>query len=339
MAAKANNYEGIVRDIKAGRYAPVYYLMGDEAYYIDRISQYIVDSVLQPEARDFNLDVLYAGDVGMDAIVERARTYPMMAENRVVVVREAQGLRNLDLLEAYLKQPSPTTLLVFCHKNGKLDARRNVAKAIQQKGVLFESRKLYDRELPSFVKGYVERSGAQIEPKAVQMLCEHVGNDLNRLSAEIDKLLSGLLGERRVIDAGMVELLTGMSKDFNSFELVGALARKDVAVAFRIVRFFQGNPRSFSLPQTLSNIFTFFSDVMMAFYSPDRSGRGLAEWLGKPEWKISQEVLPATRNYSGTKVMQILGEIRRTDGASKGVGGCRTAPGDLLQELVFIILH
>ena len=159
------------------------------------------------------------------------------------------------------------------------------------------------------------------------------------MSAEIDKLLSGLLGERRVIDAGMVELLTGMSKDFNSFELVGALARKDVAVAFRIVRFFQGNPRSFSLPQTLSNIFTFFSDVMMAFYSPDRSGRGLAEWLGKPEWKISQEVLPATRNYSGMKVMQILGEIRRTDGASKGVGGCRTAPGDLLQELVFFILH
>ena len=127
MAAKANNYEGIVRDIKAGRYAPVYYLMGDEAYYIDRISQYIVDSVLQPEARDFNLDVLYAGDVGMDAIVERARTYPMMAENRVVVVREAQGLRNLDLLEAYLKQPSPTTLLVFCHKNGKLDAAGTAA--------------------------------------------------------------------------------------------------------------------------------------------------------------------------------------------------------------------
>lgn len=339
-AAKTNNYEGILRDVKAGRYATVYYLMGDEAYYIDRISQYIADTVLKPEERDFNLDVLYAGDVTAEQVVERAHTYPMMASHRVVLVREVQNLRGLEVLETYLAHPASTTVLVFCHKNGRLDARRSVTKAIQQHGVLFDSRKVYDRELPSFIKGYVERKGAQIEPRAVQMLSDHVGNDLCRLSAEIDKLLSGLQGGGRcVIDASLVEQLTGVSKDYNSFELVSALARKDSLIAFRILHYFQGNPRSFSLPQTLSNIFTFFTDVMMAYYAPDRSGKGLAEWLGKPEWKINQDILPAYRNYNGVKVMQILGEIRRTDGASKGVGGCRTAPGDLLQELIFFILH
>lgn len=337
---KTNNYETILRDVKAGRYATLYYLMGDEAYYIDRISQYIADTVLKPEERDFNLDVLYGGEVTAEQVVERAHTYPMMASHRVVLVREAQNLRGLDVLETYLAHPIATTVLVFCHKNGRLDARRSVTKAIQKHGVLFDSRKVYDRELPSFIKGYVERKGAQIDPRAVQMLSDHVGTDLCRLAAEIDKLLSGMQGgARRVIDASLVEQLTGMSKDFNSFELVSALARKDSLMAFRILRYFQGNPRSFSLPQTLSNFFTFFSDVMMAYYSPDRSARGLSGWLGKPEWKVSQDILPACKNYSGVKVMQILGEIRRTDGASKGVGGCRTAPGDLLQELIFFILH
>ncbi len=336
---KGISYEDIVRDVRAGKVAPIYYLMGDEPYYIDKVSDFIVDAVLKPDEKDFNLDIVYGADVTLNQVIELARAYPMMAQRRVVLVREAQAIRSLDGLEQYALHLTPSTVLILCHKNGTLDKRKAAAKAIQQVGVIYESRRLYDSQLPAFIASYVRRKGAEMEQQAVQMLAEHVGADLSRLSAEMDKLLLALpVGQTRVTPQ-MVEELTGVSKEYNNFELQSALAQRDILRAARIVKYYQGNPRSFALPVTLSGIFTFFSDVMQAFYAPDRTEHGVSEWLGKPEWSVRRDVMPALRNYSGIKVMQILAEIRKIDGASKGVGGCKTPPSELLQELIFFILH
>lgn len=338
-ASQGITYESIARDLRAGKFAPVYYLMGEESYFIDKLSHLIVQTLLKPEEQDFNLDIMYGSEVSMEQVIDRARTYPMMAERRVVLVREAQGLRGTDVLETYLQNHTPTSVLVFCHKHGKLDARKNASKAIQRMGVLFESKRVYESHLPGFIAQYLRTGGAEADEKAMNMLANHVGTDLGRMASELDKLLLALpRGERR-ISPQMVETLTGVSKDFNSFELIDAIARKDIWKANQILVYFKGNPRSFALPQVLSNLFTFFSDLMTAFYAPDKSAQGISDWLGRPKWKVNQEIVPAIRNYSGTKVMQILGEIRKKDAASKGVGGCKTSHGELLQELIFFMLH
>ena len=339
MAARGITYDDIMRDLKAQKIAPVYYLMGEEDYYIDRLSDAIVDAVLAKDERDFNLDVVYGAEVNIDKVIELAHAYPMMAERRVVLVREAQAIRSLEGLEQYVAHYTPTTVLIFCHKNGTLDKRKIAYKAIQQAGVVYENKRTPESQLPAFISDYARSRRVQMETQAVRMLADHIGADLTRLAVETDKLIMALPAGQGRITAEMVEELTGVSKDFNNFELQSALAQRDIFRANRIVRYYQGNPRGFALPVTLSRIFTFFSDVMLAYYAPDKSENGVADWLGKPSWMVRYDIMPARRNYSGVKVMQILGEIRRIDGASKGVGGCKTPPGELLQELIFFILH
>ena len=333
------NYADIVNDVRAGRLAPVYCLMGDEDYYIDSLSQIIVVQALKPEERDFNYDLLYGAETCANDIISIARQFPMMAERRVVLVREFQSLADKEALAAYVRNPNPSTVLVLCHKHGRLDSRRSLAQEIKRQGVLFESKRLYDRELPSFVTEYMRQQKMTIEPVAVQMLCDHVGSDLSRLVAEMDKLLMALpKGETRV-GALLVEELTGVSKDFNNFELQTALALHDSYKANQIVKYFDKNPRTFALQPTLSLLFNFFSDVLLAYFATPQTDEGIAQYLGKPTWSARQAIIPARRSYSGKKVMDIISEIRRTDAKSKGVGGCKTSPGDLLKELVFFILH
>lgn len=329
----------IVKDVRAGKFAPVYCFMGDEDYYIDNLSQYVAEQALRPEERDFNYDLLYGAETRANDVINIARQYPVMAERRVVMVREFQALSDKEALAAYVKNPNRSTILILCHKHGKLDSRRSLAQEIKRQGVLFESKRLYDRELPGFVTNYMQRKQCAIEPAAVQMLCDHVGSDLSRLVTEMDKLILALpQGETRV-GAKLVEEQTGMSKDFNNFELQNALAVRDVYKANQIVKYFDSNPRSFALPVTLSSLFNFFSDVLLAYFAQPQTDDGIAQYLGKSTWVARQAVIPARRNYSGKKVMDIISEIRQTDGKSKGVGGCKTSPGDLLKELVFFILH
>lgn len=333
-------YIDIVNDVRSGKFAPIYLLMGDEDYYIDQVSQYIFEKALKPEERDFNYDLLYGPETRANDIISIARQFPMMADRRVVMVREFQNLQDKDALAAYVKNPSPTTILILCHKHGKLDGRRTLGTEIKKNGgVVYESKRLYDRELPSFVDKYVQRKGKTIEAAAIQMLCDHVGSDLSRLAAEIDKLLMALpQGESRV-GAKLVEELTGVSKDYNSFELQNALGVRDVYRANQIVKYFDSNPRSFALPATLASLFNFFSDVLLAYFAPSQSDDGIAQYLGRSTWQCRQAIIPARRNYTGKKVIDIISEIRQTDAKSKGVGGCKTSPGDLLKELVYFILH
>ncbi|MCQ2223313.1 MAG: DNA polymerase III subunit delta [Bacteroidaceae bacterium] len=342
MAAKqasGPSYEEIVRDVRAGNLCPIYYLMGEEDYYIDRISEFIVQTVLREEERDFNLDVLYGAETNANHVIQFAQSLPVMAEHRVVLLREAQAMNDREQLASYLNHYNPSTVLVVCHKHGKLDARRELAKEVKRVGVLFESKRLADYQLPGFVTSYLKRKGVDCEPAAAQMLAEYVGSDLNRLSSEMDKLLLAMPEGGVRVSPALVEEQTGISKEYNNFELQNALAARDLLKVGRIVKYFNTNPRSFALQPTLVSLFGFFADLMLSYYAPASDESSVANWLGKSTWQVRQAIMPARKNYTATKVMQILAEIRQTDGKGKGVGGCRTAPGDLLQELVFFILH
>ena len=341
MAAKKEGvtYEEIVRAVRAGNFSPVYYLMGEESYYIDKVSEFIVDSALKEEERDFNLMVCYGADVTADEVVNAAKRFPMMAQRQVVWVREAQNLQGKERLSFYLEHPQPTTVLILCHKHGVLDRRKKLASDIQKAGILFESKKLYESQLPGFVSAYLRRKGVAMEQNAVMMVCESVGSDLSRLSGELDKLVLALPEGETRIGASFVERHVGISKEFNNFELVSALVAKDVLKVNRIVKYFNDNPKNFSLQLTLSVMFGFFSNLMLAYYAPKRTEEGIAEWTEQPRWQVGRNILPAMRNYTGVKVMQIIGKLRETDAKSKGVGNTMATPGDLLKELAYFILH
>ncbi len=342
MALKKDtpSYEEVVRDIRDGHFKPLYYLMGEEPYYIDRISDYIVERALKEEERDFNLTILYGSETTAEAVINAAKRYPMMAEHQVVVVREAQNLPNKEALSLYLQHPQPSTLLVLCHKHGTLDRRKKPATDIVKcGGVLFESKRLYDSQLPGFVTTYLRRKKIAIAPEAAQLLCESIGSNLDRLAGEMDKLALALPGGEQRLTAEVIERHTGISKEFNNFELVNALVTKDVFKANQIVNYLDSNPKGFALPLTLTVLFNFFSNLMLAYYAPQRTEEGIADWIGQPRWQVTRNIIPAMRNYSGVKVMQIIGELRVTDARSKGVDNPNTSSGELLKQLVYFILH
>lgn len=333
------SYEEIVRQVRAGQFKPIYYLMGEESYYIDRVCDYIVTNALKEEERDFNLTVFYGPDTDVATVINTAKRYPMMADRQVVVVREAQGLDNKDALAFYLEQPQSTTVLILCHKHGVLDRRKKLAEVIQKKGILFESKRLYDSQLPGFVSSYLRRKGIGIEPNAIQLLCDHVGSDLNRLASELDKLALACQNNQGRVSASLIEEQIGISKDFNNFELVNALVEKNSYKAFVIVKYFNNNPKSFSLQVTLSVLFNFFSNLMLAYYAPQKNEEGISIWTGLPKWQVVRNIIPAMKNYSGVKVMQIIGELRKTDAKSKGIECSNTSNGELLRGLIYYILH
>ncbi len=335
----AVTFNELIKQVNQGQFRPIYLLQGDEDYYIDRAAQHILDTVLKPEERDFNLDMVYGADTRANNIISMARQYPMMADHRVVMVREFQSLPDKDVLVSYARKPMGSTLLVLCHKHGTLDGRKALASEIKKNGgAVMESKRLYENQLPGFVADYAGSQQMNIEPKAIQMLVEHVGSDLVRMASEIDKLKLTAGADGR-ITAQNVEEQTGVSKEYNNFELQNALGRKDILRANKIVNYFDSNPKSFALPLTLSSLFGFFTDVMTAYYAPEQTDNGIAQWLGKNPFIARQALIPARRNYSARKVMDVISKIRETDAKSKGVGGEKTPPGELLQELVFFILH
>jgi len=339
MAAKELTYNDIMKDLKARKFAPIYYLMGDEAYYIDQISNYLIDNVLTETEKDFNLDVLYGADTDIGTIIDAARRYPMMSEFRVLVIKEAQTVKNMENLSAYLEKPLSSTILVICHKNGTLDKRKKLALEISKMGVLFESKKLKDNQLPSFIDNYMTEKGYRMEPKSVEMMADFVGADLGRMTGELEKLIITLPEGEVLITPEQIEKNIGISKDYNNFELRNAIVQKDVIKANKIVKYFIDNPKSNPIQLTLAFLFSFFANLMLAYYSPDKSENGIAAFLGfKSPWQ-AKDYITAMRKYSGFKTMDIISEIRMTDAKSKGVGNPSLDNGELLRELVFKILH
>lgn len=339
MAKQEYTYEGIIRELQAKQYRPVYYLMGDEAFYIDKIADYIIDNVLTDTEKEFNQTILYGADVDAATIINAAKRYPMMSEYQVIVVKEAQAVHNMEELVFYLQKPLQSTILVLCHKHGSLDKRKKLAAEIEKVGVLYESKKLKEAQLPAFIAAYIKQKGFDIDQKATAMLAEFVGTDLSRLVGEMEKLIITSSKNSTKITPEQIEKNIGISKDYNNFELRSALVEKDVLKANKIVKYFEENPKTNPIQMTLSLLFGFYSNLMMAYYAPEKSEQGIAAFLGlKFPWQ-AREYMAAMRKYSGIKTMQIISEIRTTDAKSKGVENSSLSDGDLLRELVFKILH
>lgn len=340
MAKQEYTYEGIIRELHAKQYRPVYYLMGDEPFYIDKIADYIADNVLTDTEKEFNQTILYGGDIdNVSTIINAAKRYPMMSEYQVIIVKEAQSIPGMDELVYYLQKPLKSTILVICHKHGTLDKRKKLAAEIEKAGILFESKKLKDAQLPTFITSYIKQKGYDIDPKATAMLAEFVGADLSRLVGEMEKLIITTSKNSTKITPEQIEKNIGISKDYNNFELRSALIEKDVLKANKIVKYFEENPKTNPIQVTLSLLFSFFANLMMAYYAPEKSEQGIASFVGlKTPWQ-AKEYMIAMRRYSGVKTMQIINEIRTTDAKSKGVENSSLSDADLLRELVFKILH
>lgn len=331
--------DDILRELRSKQYRPIYYLMGEEAYYIDLISDYIMDNVLTDTEKEFNLSVVYGADVDIATVINAAKRYPMMSEHQVVIVKEAQSIRNIDELSYYLQKPLRSTILVMCHKHGVLDRRKKLAAEIEKVGILFESKKLKETQLPAFITSYMKRKGVDLEPKATSMLADFVGTDLSRLTGELEKLIITLPKGQTRVTPEQIERNIGISKDYNNFELRSALVERNVLKANQIINYFEKNPKTNPLQMTLSLLFGFYSNLMLAYYAPEKSEQGIASFLGlKSPWQ-AREYQTAMKRYSGVKTMQIIGEIRYTDAKSKGIGNSSLADSELLRELIFKILH
>jgi len=339
--AKNITFQSIMRDLQGRKFVPVYYLMGDEPYYIDKIADYIAEHVLQPEERDFNQTVLFGSDVTAAQIADAARRYPMMSEHQVLIVKEAQNLKSTEPLEKYFKAPMRSTILVMCHKNGTIDGRkREYIKSIQAAGILFESKKLKDRELPAFIENYLKSRQVSIDPKSTQMIADNIGADLSRLTGELEKVVLSLPEDNRKVTPQVVEDQIGVSKDFNSFELRDAIVNRNVFKANQIIKYFDENPKAGSIYSFLPMLFNYFQNLMIAFYAPkNKSQEGVAEWLELRSPWAAKDYMTGMRNYSGMKVMQIISKIREIDAKSKGLDNPNTPSGELMKELIFYILH
>lgn len=334
-------FDAIMRDLKSGKYAPVYILMGDESYYIDRITDYIAENVLDPDDRDFNQTVVFGADTTAAQVVDMAKGYPVMpAAHRVVIVKEAQGLKSLDALERYFEKPLASTLLVIAYKNGTIDRRKKVVGKAEAVGVVFESKKKRDYELPAFIETYLKKNHVAIDPKSAAMIAEHIGADLSRLISELDKVMISLPDDNRRVTPDIVEREIGVSKEFNIFELKTAIIERNVFKANQIVKYFDKNPKAGSLFSCLPLLYTSFQNLMVAFYAPDKNNdNNLAAFLElKSVWAL-KDYRVGMRNFSAMKTLQILAKIRETDAKSKGLDSLNTSTDDLMRELVFFILH
>ncbi|WP_299835769.1 DNA polymerase III subunit delta [uncultured Tenacibaculum sp.] len=332
-----NEVKHIVDDIKQGNLKPIYFLMGEEPYYIDKISSFIENTVLDESEKGFNQVVMYGRDVSVDEIVSSAKRFPMMAEHQVIIVKEAQDLsRTIDKLEAYAANPQPSTILVINYKYKKLDKRKKVYKAVAKNGVIYESKRLYENQVGDWIAKVLKGNKFSIEPKAAQMLVEFLGTDLSKISNELDKLTS-VLNEGTIINPTHVEENIGISKDFNNFELRKAVGNKDVVKANRIINYFSQNPKNNPLVMTISLLNSFFTQLLSYHGLKDKSKASVARTLGVNPYFVDDYV-NAARNYPMRKVSQIIGLLRDADVKSKGVGA-NQAHSDILKELIFKVLH
>lgn len=327
----------LVVDIKQGKLKPIYFLMGEESYYIDKISDFIEENILTEEERGFNQMVLYGRDVTIEDIVGNAKRYPMMAEYQVVIVKEAQDLsRNIEKLVSYAENPQPTTVLVINYKYKKLDKRKSLYKAIKKVGIVYESKKLYENQVADWIRRVLSPKNYTISPKAAQMLVEFLGTDLSKINNELEKLQI-ILPKGSQITPEVIEENIGISKDFNNFELRKAIGNKNVLKAYQIVNYFADNPKDNPMVVTVSLLFNFFSQLLHFHGLKDKSPRNVASALRVNPYFVN-EYITAAKNYPMRKVSAVVSILRDFDVKSKGVGSNALPQGDLLKELLVKVL-
>lgn len=331
------NFDQILNDLKNKIYYPVYFLAGEESYYIDEISDYIEDNVLTDIEKEFNQTVIYGRETDVQSIISSAKRYPMMANYQVVIIKEAQGIQNIEELLPYIENPLDSTLLVVQYKYKKIDKRKSFYKQVDKKGVLFESKKLYDSQIAGWINSYVRERGYEITPKASAMLTEFLGTDLSKVVNEIGKLILNV-PEKATINDELVERNIGISKDYNIFELQNAIGTKNVLKANQIGNYFAANQKENSLVKTITILFGFFSKIMIYHQLKDKSRNSVASALSVNPFFVKDYQL-AAKSYSLQKLSKIVSLLKEYDLKSKGVNNISTSDGELLKELLFKILH
>lgn len=337
-------FTALSKEIKGGSFRNIYVLQGEEPYFIDRLQQMIIDTVLTEDQRDFNLSLFYGNTANVREVISACQQYPAFSPYKVVVVREAQliskqlGHKNdLDLFASYAEKPLPSTVLVICHKGGELKSKPFTGALKGNNSVVFTSKKVREgRDLQALIVNYANSLGCNIDSKATSMLADHIGTDLNRQFSELDKL--AMLSEDKNITPLLIERNVGISKDFNNFELEDALSRRDAAKAFRIVDYFERNPKNNPLAQVIGMLFTFFSSALIASTAADKSPKAIMPLVGNTSEFRVRKFLEAARMYNTRSLINVIGALRECDTRSKGIGS-RQDQYALLKVLVYKILH
>ena len=334
------NYNRIISDLKKKIYKNVYFLHGDEPYYIDLIIDFIQDNVLTDEEKSFNQVVLYGEETDMPSIINTARRFPMMSNQQVVIVKEAHYLKDLDQLTKYLEHPLDSTVLVISYKYLKLDKRTSLYKGLDRnKNVeLYLSERLRDYQVPDWIDSYLHDHNIKAERNVSYILTEYLGSDLSRIVNELDKLMIGMSDGEHIITAEDIEKCIGISKDFNNFELQNAIGRKDLLKANLIVNHFGHNPKDNPMPVTMATIFSFFRKLLIYHHLKDKSRNNAASILRINPYFVSEYEM-ASRNYGPGKIIDVISLLREFDMKSKGVGDLSSSEGDLLKELIYKIMH
>jgi len=324
--------EKIIAEWKKQQFKPVYWLEGEEDYYIDVVMDYAEHHILNESEAGFNLTVFYGKDADWSAVVNACRRYPMFAEKQVVLLKEAQQMKDIDKLEAYVENPLASTIFVVSYKEKTLDGRTAMAKLLKKTAVVFTSKKIYDSKLPEWTTELVASRGYNIAQKALMLLVEHIGNDLGRIANEVDKLLLNLGGEKLITEDD-IEKYVGVSKEYNVFELQDALGKKDLSKAITIIRYFEGNPKAAPIQMVLPALYNYFSKAYMLFALQGKDDKTVATALGVSPFFIKDYQVIA-RNYSFSGVEQALLLLHEYNLKSVGVGSVGTADASLLKEMV-----
>jgi len=330
-------FEQIISDLKNKVYHPVYFLMGEEPYFIDEISNYIAGNVLTEAEKEFNQTILYGRDIDVDTIISEAKRFPMMANYQVVIIKEAQTIKNIEGLERYIGNPLKSTILVICYKYKKLDGRKKFTKDIGKAGVVFESGKLYENKVHSWINNYLSAQGYKINPPALLMLTEYLGTDLGTITNELEKLMVNL-PNGSTINEEHIETNIGISKEFNRFELQKAIGIRNVLKANQIINHFAANPTGNPVVLTISSLYSYFNKLVLFHKIVDKSRNNIASILKINPYFVNEYEV-AARNFHPEKIMHVISDIREYDLRSKGVGNASTPGSELIKELVFKILH
>jgi DNA polymerase III subunit delta len=327
----------IIANWKKKDFKPVYWLEGDEDYFIDEIIEYAEKKILSQAEAEFNQSVFYGKDANWADIVNACRRYPMFSEKQVVLLKEAQQMKDIEKLEAYIENPLPSTILVVSYKGKTVDGRLKFAKTIKKKGELFLSKKMYENQLPVWVNDYLQSNGFQIKPKALNLLVDHIGNDLSRIVNEIDKLSLNIGAEKNITEDD-IEKFIGISKEYNIFELQNAFSKKDAAKAIRIIQYFDANPKAVPIQLILPSLYSYFSKILTVHQMPDKSERAL-----KPVFSFNahlvEQVLLAVKNYSYSETEQVILLLHDSNLKSIGIGNSGMSIGSLMKELCYKIIN
>ncbi len=326
------NSEKIIADIQKGHYQPVYWLEGEEEYFIDQVINYAEHKILSESETGFNLTIFYGRDTSWTDVVNSCRRYPMFSDKQVVILKEAQTMKDIDKLESYVEKPLYSTLFFVAYKDKKVDGRTKLAKLLKEKAILYTTKKIYDNQLPEWTGELVHQKGYTISKKALLLLIDHIGNDLSRLNNEIDKLAMNL-GERKKISEDDIERFIGVSKEFNVFELQQAIAQKDLYKAVRIIQYFAANPKAAPLQLIFPSLYNFFSKVQMVYAIPSRDDKAVAAAIGVNAWFVKDYVQTAQR-FHPQEIEKILLLLHRYNLKNIGIDDAGTEDAELLKEMV-----